>query len=36
MNVHNNAGKESRSNTRIITREEEAKIVTLLRGMVEL
>lgn len=31
MNVHNRDGKESRSNTRIVTREEETKIVTLLR-----
>lgn len=31
MNVHKRGGKESRSNTRIVTREEEAKIVTLLR-----
>jgi integrase len=31
MNVHNNAVNERRSNSRIVTREEEAKIVTLLR-----
>ena len=30
-NVHNRDGKESRSHTRIITREEEAKTVTILR-----
>jgi integrase len=31
MNVHKRGGKESRNNTRIVTREEEANIVNLLR-----